>query len=311
MGILAQIMEETKWQLIEKVVRVIEKTLSPTSIVKHNVRMPDLTDSSNLRQCDVVIWTPSQHGDTITIVEVQDRKSKVDINTFDGWIKKKQKVGAQHLICVSRNEFPDSIKKEALKSGSTVRLITLNNLPLEELPIRILDDCIYHVRFKIMRVINPQVNFIKGEMPTTMLKREKYEYKNQEFTTTGLLDYYITSILDRDPRHMPIEQRIKVHLPLKSETLFYLDGSRKYEVTLDIEVDLMNEVEKVPITCSTYKQFDINAPLGWIMEVETTYKGKLWSLKGVLTRLPNGMIKAEISNPEGFMGKTSFTQVKN
>lgn len=73
--------------------------------------------------------------ETITIVEVQDRKSKTKINEFSGWLEKLGDVGPQHLICVSRQDFPISIKERAAKEGGTVRLITLKELDAENIPI--------------------------------------------------------------------------------------------------------------------------------------------------------------------------------
>ena len=101
-----------KWKLVEYVVKLIEQAISPDARVEHDVWLPDLTEASNKRQCDIVIWTGSLPRETITIVEVQDRNKPFDINTFDGLCKKMRKVGAQHLICVSKQDFPSSIINE-------------------------------------------------------------------------------------------------------------------------------------------------------------------------------------------------------
>lgn len=123
---------------LEHLVRFIEQSITPGSTVEHNVNLPVIGSSGNrTRQCDVIIRTGQKPRETITIVEVQDRIARTEINEFGGWLNKLEQVGAQHLICVSRHEFPSSIKEEAVKLGNTVRLITLKEIPAESLPINI------------------------------------------------------------------------------------------------------------------------------------------------------------------------------
>jgi hypothetical protein len=74
---------------------------------------------------------------TTTIVEVQNRSSRVDITIFGGWVEKLKQVGAQQLFCVSHHDFPDSVKEEAFKLGGTVKLITLKELDADAIPINV------------------------------------------------------------------------------------------------------------------------------------------------------------------------------
>ena len=132
---------EPKWRIVERVVALLEQSLSPAARVKHDVYLPDRTLSNeSRRQCDVVIWSGQPPRETITIVEVQDRNQRVDINTFDGWCRKMERVGAQHLICVSTTGFPRSVKEEALRRGPTVRLVTLQDLEESDWPISFVDS---------------------------------------------------------------------------------------------------------------------------------------------------------------------------
>ena len=83
----------------------------------------------------IVIVEGKDPRQTISIVEVQKRNSKTDINTFDGWLQKMKDVGAQHLFCVSEKGFPGSIKEKAEVIGPTVRLLTLKQIEEENWPI--------------------------------------------------------------------------------------------------------------------------------------------------------------------------------
>lgn len=96
---------EPRWRLIERAVALLEKTLTPDALIEHNKQLPE-TASGNLRQCDVVIRYGKPPRSTLTIVEVQDRNKKLEIGTYDGWCQKREKLGAQHLICVSAHAFP-------------------------------------------------------------------------------------------------------------------------------------------------------------------------------------------------------------
>lgn len=121
---------------LERLVEAIERSLAPDSIIERNVRLPILASKSGATaQCDIVIRTGKPPRQTITIMEVQDRQTPVDINEFRGWQQKLHDVGAQHLYCVSRKPFPQSIKEKAALSGNSVKLITLSELDVEQIPI--------------------------------------------------------------------------------------------------------------------------------------------------------------------------------
>jgi hypothetical protein len=81
------------WRLTERVVKVVEQAIAPDARVEHSFFLSELANPSTRRQCDVVVWVGKLPRQTITIIEVQDRSDKVDINTFDGWHEKLKRVG--------------------------------------------------------------------------------------------------------------------------------------------------------------------------------------------------------------------------
>jgi hypothetical protein len=115
---------EPHWKTVEYVVALLEKTLTPEATVEHDVKLPELA-TGTLRQCDVVIRTGAPPRTTLTIVEVQARGRKVEVSDYEGWCRKREKLGAQHLICVSSSGFPESVTRDALALGDSVRLMTL------------------------------------------------------------------------------------------------------------------------------------------------------------------------------------------
>ena len=104
------------WKFFEEIVTILEGKINKESNVVQNVNLPVIDSPSNrVRQCDVVIYTGNAPRQTMTIVEVQKRGSKPDINTFNGWLEKMKEVGAQHLLCVSQQGFPASIQEKSEK----------------------------------------------------------------------------------------------------------------------------------------------------------------------------------------------------
>lgn len=127
---------KSDWALQEKIVTLLERHISSGATVRRNVHLPVLGSiNKRKRQCDVVIVSGAKPRETISIVEVQKRQSKPDINTFNGWVEKMREVGAQHLICVSQTGFPDSVEEKANQIGPTIRLITLKQLTEKRWPL--------------------------------------------------------------------------------------------------------------------------------------------------------------------------------
>lgn len=121
---------EPDWKLIERITALLEKSLSPSATVRHNVMLPVIgKPNRSPRQCDIVIEYGEPPRHIITIVEVQKRNRKPTITTFHGWIAKMREVGAQSLICVSALGFPKSIIDDVKTThGPTVRLLKLEQL---------------------------------------------------------------------------------------------------------------------------------------------------------------------------------------
>ena len=110
-------------QLVELIEKSIARSTDHTAKVERNVNLPVLNSSIGAtRQCDIIIRSGVVPRETITIVEVQDRKEAVEIGHYSDWITKLDSVGAQQLICVSRHAFPESIKEQVALSGTKVRL---------------------------------------------------------------------------------------------------------------------------------------------------------------------------------------------
>jgi hypothetical protein len=151
--------KKPEWKSFEQIVGVLEKCLVPGAEVKLDQKLPNLK-TGHPEQCDVVILQGDAPRKTLTIVEVQKRGRKVLPNEFRGWLQKLENVGAQHLICVSEEGFPESIIDEVKFHGHKVRLMTLTELE-SNWPLQMVDNAMSYAD------MSHQVSAVKvtGEFP--------------------------------------------------------------------------------------------------------------------------------------------------
>lgn len=175
-----------KGKELELVITAIEKGLSPDATVEHDVFLPVLTSNNGrTRQIDVSIRQGKPPRETLTIVEVQDRNSPVDINTFNGWLCKVEEVGAQHLMVVSRKPFPESIKEKAEQSGNKVFLIHIKEAIPDEIPSDFINFFIDYHDFTLLDDSSLRVKVKKGMIDKHSLKPELITASDRRFCIDG------------------------------------------------------------------------------------------------------------------------------
>jgi len=101
--------DDKPWLTHEQISGLFETALNPDAKVSVSTPRdrPDITGT--LRQLDVEILAGLGHRQTRHIVEVQKRKGKVGIATFEGWLDKKRKLNAALLICVCEKGFSKDV----------------------------------------------------------------------------------------------------------------------------------------------------------------------------------------------------------
>jgi len=269
---------------LEQLVHLIEKSISPDATVEHDVDMPILNSGIGATtQCDIVIRSGKPPRETITLVEVQDRGSKVKPNDFRGWKQKLHDVGAQHLICVSKQEFPASIKEQASMSGSAVMLITLKETTPETLP---LDFVRLHYQFrhfdlKAITYLKPSIS--KSEAISLGIRDAIHRKKSLEANDRcwSLDGQQLASlfILCRDFYSTPegVASGIgRIEFDLKEDPpLYHLVNGVLIRTGLECEFEWTNEIIEKPISILTYDQNEYGA-LAWVAEItHESPKGKI------------------------------------
>jgi len=258
---------------LERLVQLIEKSLDPNAVVEHDVQMPILNSQIGAKtQCDVVIRKGEPPRETITIVEVQDRKNKPVANDFRGWQKKLQEVGAQHLICVSREGFTASEKEKASQSGNSIHLITIKELDAESIPLDFFNLKFIFEDFDIEPLGKVKVNASGSDLDKFNLK-EKYKNSfdldlNSKVYSTDKKE--LISLYDLCKRHVsPSKQedsgKNKLEFRRDDEIIFLLFEGNFIKIELDFEYEWTYKVTKIPVNTLAYEQ-DEHGTLAWVLE---------------------------------------------
>lgn len=282
---------------LEKIVEIIERSISPSAKIEQNVFLPILTSvEGHTAQCDIVIRNGNPPRETLTLIEVQDRNSKVDINTFRGWLGKIDDVGAQHLICVSRKEFPTSIKEKVSQSGSKIFLVTLKELSPERIPLEFI-SLIFKYRnldIKSIKSIRPFV--APGQIEKLGLKPMDHNFNDKAWSLDGK---NMVSLLDICKRKISVEEKtsganryiegsgnLSFNLT-DGEELFYRHNGKLVRIGLECEFEWEFEYAEIPMSVASYEQ-DKHGALAWLFEVTYNSKGGLISVKLPVVKLANG-----------------------
>lgn len=260
------------WKETEKLVQLIEQSLDPNSKVLHDVKLPVLNSpKKRTRQCDCVIISKNGPRETTTLVEVQDRDSKVDITTFGGWLIKLQEVGAQHLICVSRLDFPDSIIEKAAQLGNTVYLIRLKEAFPNNFPFKVFHDQHELNQFQLTSVSEMRWALSKSDakkfnLSTEELLRRKFGGKDKIFSydQKNLIDLEQLALdqinsLESDSG----EDIVEVCGP---PPLYFEDHGNFIQITkLRFKCQWTKKIHKISPTVLSYEEIS-KGTLAWVVE---------------------------------------------
>jgi len=275
-------MKQKGWKIKEKVVAIIESYIDKEARVSHDLNLPVIGSPSNRkRQCDVVIVQGKEPRTTMSIIEVQKRKSKPNINDFNGWLEKKEEVGAQHLICVSEKGFSNSIKEKADLVGPSVRLLTLKELEQKHWPIppstfltefkKVRYDELKGLKIHYHHLVRQDPKKDKTKQPNP---HEKFfrTPKGDLISTTDFMDYQLFSKPDNIDQ-LPIQNNIPLKVDNKWSNNDGLDhltdfGEWKKVKRLEIFFELSISKEKINWTASNYEQLGWGE-LGWVLRGES------------------------------------------
>jgi hypothetical protein len=262
------------WKDIEKLVHLIEKSINPDSEVLHDQNLPVINSpTKRTRQCDVVIISGNGKRKTTTIIEVQNRTSKVDINTFNGWLEKLKEVGAQHLVCVSKLEFPSSVKEKASQIGPTVILVNLlQSEDPDSIPLQLINSHTTFSNLEIHKLFDVNVTYSKAHLDSTELTKD-----DLEITPFKLND----EILSLDGRNVTTIFKIcqnalqnKNYKAPQTEEILFEEPEEIYILIkgiflklkkLSYKFEWSHDFHRISPTIMTYEQVE-DGTLAWLLE---------------------------------------------
>lgn len=285
--------QDPKWRLVERIVAVLEKSLTPEAEVRHDQKLPVLTTTGKRqrrRQFDVVIKTGKPPRETLTVVEVQDRSRVVGEEQLVAWHRKMQQVGAQHLICVSTKGFTASARDYARGAGPTVRLARLKELqeglgPLQTAlgGFRMIERITGPLHIEIGLVLDALVRAALSDGKTEAvlniqmrLNRKLAALYQPGWLTPVSLDGLIENRRATILKNQNHEEGVhKVKLVSAADGVFdYVDGNTTHRLILDISDTIEIKKYVVPLTCLSYEQEHVTGEVAWIMKASFQIQAK-------------------------------------
>lgn len=309
---------EPRWKFIERTVAVLEHMLTPGALVQHNQQIPELV-SGIPRQCDVVVRYGEPPRQTLAaIVEVQDRGEKVGLQTFEGWCAKREKLGAQRLICVSCEGFTQEVETAAASMGDVVSLMTLCE-PEQRPPFLVTTEVMSHLQVLHDRDANAVYN---DKVPpiAPILKDEIFEFPEggKKASLYSLADVALNTGLAKDVQREQVDTefydlRYRVDFGALGKPLLLKHEGQTYSVHEVFFTDRIEEVHpSLTTTPLAYEQKTINGALAWVLLSKGSYRGKEFYMQQSFRRLPDGSIQSgscEMSKIEGMHYVSSAVQM--
>ena len=294
-------------KLKEKVVTILERHIDDSARVSCDVLLPVIAHPEmEPRQIDVLIKTGTPARPTITIVEVQDRKSKPSRGEFDGWLEKMKEVGAQHLMCVTRVGYPKTIVTKATKIGPSVRLFTLQQLERAEdhvLPPTIMSsnlDVVTYERLLGIKIIpahpfEPHPAIDPNNLPDPHFKMFLPAGRREFVSATEVTDWHLFAH-PKNVRELPHTGEV-----IKLKYGYDCDPKKPWHFIAKVgsvpiqrfEVLIQLSVLSHPTTWkhNYYEQLG-KGEVGWILKGTTTYDGKDTVVYLPLRKIADGLYSA-------------------
>jgi hypothetical protein len=259
---------------LEWIVELFERSIQPNARIERDVLLSKLHfPTSRKAQCDIVIREGDPPRETLTIIEVQDRATKTKINDFRGWLKKREQVGAQHLICVSKHDFSRTIKEEAAQLGNEVRLVKLTELPEGEIPTNFFkieftsDDFLVlpsgNLQIAADKVILKKLGITKGR------SKKKISGTENIFSRDKKKLISINKLCQESVREKEHSQgQSKLIFSLYSFPRIFIKHENEFiRIGLKLKFEWKINTSKRPIKMLSYEQ-DEFGELAWIIETE-------------------------------------------
>lgn len=273
--------QQPAWRYTEKIVQRLEQCLAPDAKVQRDQKLPSLITGFT-RQCDVTILRNPGPRQTLTIVEVQDRGKKVEIGDYTDWREKRDEVGANCLLCVSEQGFPESVIAHAKTQGDRVRLLTLSELEGEHWPLKIVGR-----EMRLVEVGSELINLQPIEAgtvirpPRTMrIEKGAPIFRCGESTTllSAMELGKRTASMRTEFQSLPVgvhPRRVVLTPPAGTPFSLVHEGMTTPLKTVIFDLKVHIKRHKISLNCSGYVQYDHKGTLGNALAYAMTGEGEI------------------------------------
>ncbi|HEX7900366.1 MAG TPA: hypothetical protein VF950_21540 [Planctomycetota bacterium] len=305
---------EKKWELMEQVVCLLEKSLEPNAHVERDQRLTNhrtagTANTPHKRQCDVVIRRGPPERESVWIVEVQKRVRNVDQGDYDGWITKLDQVGAAGLICVAEKGFPQSVIDDAKTRGPRIKLLTLSELEGKDWPFTLGDKTMWFSKLDIT-IKTATFALIVKRMPLEPVKDAPIGSRILRRVDTGaLITAQWLSQIESQKHRDAIDKLQDGEYPghqwtFKSTPFLPVElqhGSEWLPVeAIDFTVNLTLKRYCLPLTCSKYEPVDFGGILAYALTAGGKIDGKEVNSRIILRPTKEGGLKYITHEVTGF-----------
>jgi hypothetical protein len=303
---------------LEKIVELIERSISPSSVIRQNVLLPVLnSQTERTRQCDVVIESGPEFRRNVTIVEVQDRKSQVNIATFNDWLKKLDDVGANSLICISRKEFPESVKEVARFQGNRVLLVNLKEETPESLPLNFLSFSVAYENVSITGIDALRCCVEKGSIDLKSLDRQLINSNEKIWSRDKVSNMSFVELISPliKELHEGSQGIVKDVATFTFENdrrlVLYCYTNGKYvRVGLNVTARYTYDNHLLSMAVSSYEQIE-HGTLAWVFEIEhETSSGKIKTKVPVIKHGDNAYKMLDVINSTDFNSQVTISRLE-
>jgi hypothetical protein len=310
---------EPRWKFIQRTAAVLEQMLAPRAQVQHDQMIPELV-SGVIRQCDVVVRYGNPPRQTLAaIVEVQNRGDKVGLETFEGWCAKREKVGAQRLICVSCEDFTEGVVKSAESMGDVVSLMTLCE-PDEKPPF--LANTVVASHLQVLHYRDAKAAYIDKVPPVSFIVKDKvFEFSARpgiKVSLQWLAEVSLMKGLAKDIERCPVnavfhDLKYRVEFAAARVPLLLHHEAQTYTVSEVLFVDRIEEVHQgMTSTPLAYEQRNIDGALAFVLFSKGLYHGNKFYTQQPFLKLPNGRFqpgRSAMSKIEGMHTISEFVEM--
>jgi hypothetical protein len=252
-------------------------------------------------------------------VEVQDKKKKVDLPTFDSWCKKREKVGAPTLIGVSRKGFTKEVVKAAAKMRDAVRLMTLCEAGQKPL---FLATTVVVSHLQVLCYRDAKVVYIEKVPPISFLLDDKVfefpDFAGKKVSLHTLAEASLRKGWAMDVVRYPVDSELydlkyRVEFGAAGRPLLLKHEDQTYSVREAYFVDRMEEVHQgLTSTPLAYEQKTVDGLLALVLLSKGSYHGKEFYTQQSFLKLPNGRFQPgppAMSKIEGMHTVSHFVEM--